>query len=214
MAFSEALKLKVKKRSHFRCCVCQAVGVEVHHIIPQEDTGPDTEENAAPLCPTCHEIYGANRTKRKFIREARDAWYEICDRRYAADVDRLDELKKRLDQTISYDDFQTLKNELIDAFAVTLQTPRSEQEILAELDVLFDKIWYNRNRNHLFRVKRKLEELDPGVLVIMKQAMRKVENKYGKDNLGPWDDFEWGMLNGKMSALRWVLGDDWDFLDT
>jgi hypothetical protein len=28
------------------------------------------------------------------------------------------------------------------------------------------------------------------------------------------DDFDWGMWNGKLSALRWVLGSDWDFLDT
>ena len=78
MAFSETLKIAVRKRAHLRCCICRSVGVEIHHIIPQEESGSDTEENAAPLCPSCHEIYGANQTKRKFIREARDFWYEHC----------------------------------------------------------------------------------------------------------------------------------------
>jgi hypothetical protein len=85
VAFTESLKKRVRLKAHFRCCLCQAVLVEIHHIIPQAEGGSDEEDNAAPLCGSCHEIFGANPTKRKFIVEARDAWYDICAKRYAPD---------------------------------------------------------------------------------------------------------------------------------
>ena len=45
-------------------------------------------------------------------------------------------------------------------------------------------------------------------------STQKMIDKYGEENLGPYSDFEWGISNGKFSALRWVLGFDWDMLDT
>ena len=80
MSFSENLKLKVKKKANFTCCWCQDITnkVEIHHIIPQADDGPDTEDNAAPLCGNCHTLYGGNPDLRKEIRLRRDHWYEQC----------------------------------------------------------------------------------------------------------------------------------------
>lgn len=78
MAFPESIKETVRRRAHLRCCICHLFGVEVHHIVPISEGGPDTEENAAPLCPSCHGTYGGHPLKRKIVREARDIWYQIC----------------------------------------------------------------------------------------------------------------------------------------
>ena len=214
MGFAEALKSKVRKRAHLACCLCKSIGVEVHHIIPQEENGLDTEDNAAPLFPSCHETYGANPQKRKFISEARDLWYEICEKRFASDPERLDEIKRLLKNTVSYDDFLAFKEELLAHMNAELNTPRTEADIIREIDVLFDKVWYNRHLCLRERVeaghKKVAQEIWKGAL----KAAKSVEKRYPKGELGPWTDFEWGMLNGKLSALRWVLGDDWDMLDT
>ncbi|HIH11980.1 TPA: HNH endonuclease [Candidatus Woesearchaeota archaeon] len=77
MTFSERIKLEANKRSHFRCCICYKVFVEVHHIIPESENGPDTLDNAAPLTADCHYLYGGNPELRKKIRQMRDYWWEI-----------------------------------------------------------------------------------------------------------------------------------------
>jgi len=100
LSFSENTKLEVKRKSHFCCCICHTPGVEIHHIVPQADKGDDTFENAAPLCPSCHETYGANPTKRKFIREARDFWYELCEKRYAPVGVQLADIKDLFNESL------------------------------------------------------------------------------------------------------------------
>ena len=89
MAFSEALKAQVRGRARFRCCRCHEIGVEVHHIVPQAAGGSDEVDNAAPLCPSCHEKFGANPEKRKEIREMRDLWYEIAREKWPTADDRV-----------------------------------------------------------------------------------------------------------------------------
>jgi len=110
------------------------------------------------------------------------------------------------------------------------QEPRGLREILKAEDLLFHQVWYNRHWNMRARIEdgtvkivdeesypRKVGAPETITRDILKGAIRaakRTERKYGKKHLGPWDDFEWGMINGKLSALRWVLGDEWDMLDT
>jgi hypothetical protein len=50
----------------------------------------------------------------------------------------------------------------------------------------------------------------------MLKGKRDAEKKYGKKSLmeNVKDDWHWGFLSGKVSAIRWVLGLDWDVLDS
>lgn len=91
---------------------------------------------------------------------------------------------------------------------------RSLQAILKAEEEFFDKIWYDRHMQLMERYKADKTTFDPQVLKGAFAAAERKRKQYGAKNLGPWSTFEWGMLNGKLSALRWVLGSEWDFLDT
>ena len=59
------------------------------------------------------------------------------------------------------------------------------------------------------------DKVTPEVLAMAKKAADGVRARHERGDIRPVEsDFEWGMWNGKLSALRWVLGDEWDFLDT
>ncbi|MFF1652881.1 hypothetical protein [Streptomyces sp. NPDC058255] len=91
---------------------------------------------------------------------------------------------------------------------------RTETEIIEAEQEFFDRVWYNRKMVLEERLAVGDKSFSPELIAKMRAACREMEAKYGKENLGPYSDFEWGMVNGKLSALRWVLGDEWDFLDT
>ncbi|WP_246291456.1 hypothetical protein [Paraburkholderia fynbosensis] len=103
------------------------------------------------------------------------------------------------------------------------QEARRLPQILEGEHVLFRRVWYNRHWNlrheletgkhHVvaekdysrnpYRADQTLDTVWEGALA----AAKRTEDEVGIENLGPWDDFEWGMINGKLSSLRWILGD-------
>jgi len=111
------------------------------------------------------------------------------------------------------------------------QRSRPLSELIEAEDKLTTQIWYGRKWGIIDAVESGREKRVPrdvwdastpeqrrGMIVDdvwegMIAAMKSAEKDY-PDELGPWTDFEWGMLNGKLSAIRWLLGDEWDMLDT
>lgn len=109
---------------------------------------------------------------------------------------------------------------------------RRLSELVDAERTLTQQVWYNRKWVLIDRVEKgrlrlvKKEEWDKakpqkqrGMIIDtvwegMLAGMKRAEEELGPDNIGPWNDFEWGMINGKLSAIRWVLGDEWDMLDT
>jgi hypothetical protein len=117
MPFPESVKKEAKRRANYRCVVCQQPFVEVHHIIPDGE-GPDTVDNAAPLCGGCHHRYGGNPELRKQLREMRDWWWERCAATGHITVDA--GLAQRFDQLQS----------------AMLQGQKRQDEVLSEVKTL------------------------------------------------------------------------------
>jgi hypothetical protein len=109
--------------------------------------------------------------------------------------------------------------------------PRGLTEMLKAMETLEQQIWYNRHMNLANGIEKgKVKVVDRAtwekgkrdngreiIDEVWKGALKAAcatEKQLGKKNVGPWTDFECGMLSGKLSALRWALGEDWDELYT
>jgi hypothetical protein len=108
------------------------------------------------------------------------------------------------------------KRSLVLEYGLSPLTTRPATTILKAEQEFCDVIWYDRKLVLQQKLKAGTERIDPEIKKGMHSAMRRMEARYGKKKLRNYykDDFGWGMLSGKLSALRWVLGDEWDMLDT
>lgn len=95
--------------------------------------------------------------------------------------------------------------------------PRTFAEIIDAMNEYFDRVWYVRSMVHGDAENEQIpEDIRRGAM----SAHRRLEDKYGRESLwepiGPGHDEAWqyGYISGKLATLRWVIGDEWDFLDT
>lgn len=135
MAFPDTLKEEVKRRAHFKCCLChERWATHVHHIMPESQNGPDTEDNAAPLCATCHDLYGDNPQKRRFIKQSRDFWYDLCDRRFPPDSEMINEVVEKFRAFVATkEDLQTVVSYFDDKIQNIMSQPLSTEEQLLRI---------------------------------------------------------------------------------
>lgn len=91
MGFSKKVRNKVLLWSDRHCCICKkncGTNIEVHHIVPKNEGGKDTLDNATPLCFDCHgqvESYNSkhprgNKYKGEELKSRREQIYEESTR--------------------------------------------------------------------------------------------------------------------------------------
>jgi hypothetical protein len=90
---------------------------------------------------------------------------------------------------------------------------RSKKKVEEALERIFDIVWWNRHKVLEEEYKRTGKYPSDKIWKEALQQAARIE-KYIPANELTMSDFDWGMVNGKFSALRWVLGCEWDDLGT
>jgi hypothetical protein len=87
---------------------------------------------------------------------------------------------------------------------------RNLPDILKAYNEYRDMVWWHRHQSWLYELEtgeKTLTEAEKPILERAKKAARRIERKYGRKNLEGESD---GMVWGRLSALAWVLGAEWE----
>lgn len=91
---------------------------------------------------------------------------------------------------------------------------RTEEEIGEYMAEAFNRVWLVRKQNMLCNMLMGEECVNADVLDRCNKAIDEVCEKYDIDFKEPVSDWYYGYWSGIFAALRWVMGDEKDMLDT
>ena len=90
---------------------------------------------------------------------------------------------------------------------------RSENKVLEAEKRLNDILWWNRHKVLEHKCEETGKYPPKDIWDEALENVKRIEEEIPKEEL-MLSDFDWGMVNGKLSAIRWFLGDEWDELST
>ncbi len=126
-----------------------------------------------------------------------------------------------LEGEVDFEEYPEYVADQLAKIGIDDQLSQFPRRTLAELQdaagKLWDRVWYERKL-----VLVNSPEYDSAVEFAqnsdivrgMLRNMARVEQAGLEKEFPVECDFDWGMVNGKLSALNWVFGEEWDMLDT
>jgi hypothetical protein len=135
-------------------------------------------------------------------------WFTICGLAFEAPVSGEDDAEEEI---------RGLLADLGIDEPFSLFPGRRLTELREAAGKLADRVWYERKLVMIhepgYDGKEEMRER-PDIIQGMLANMAQIEQEGLEKEFPVEGDFDWGMVNGKLSALGWAMGDEWDDLDT